>query len=114
MLKLRWASTAALSLAFLALAACSASASPLRQETPAETAEVGEVEQPAETGSTPLVQSAAEPVTADADQANAPTPADGAPTTLYKGIPTGQTAGGFYVLGETNAPITLTDYSDFL
>ena len=111
MLKLRWASTAALSLAFLALAACSASASPLRQETPAETAEV---EQPAETGSASLVQSAAEPVTADADQANASTPADGAPTTLYKGIPSGQTAGGFYVLGETNAPVTLTDYSDFL
>lgn len=114
MLKLRWASTTALSFAFLALAACSASASPLRQEAPAETAEVTEVEQPTETDSAPLAQFAVEPVTTEPVQADAPAPADSVPIALYKGIPTGQTEGGFYVLGETTAPIALTDYSDFL
>jgi hypothetical protein len=32
----------------------------------------------------------------------------------YKNIPTGVTSDGFYFLGNANAPITFTDYSDFL
>jgi hypothetical protein len=39
-------------------------------------------------------------------------PAEEAP--LYKGIPHGVTADGFYYLGEADAPATMTDYSDFL
>lgn len=32
----------------------------------------------------------------------------------YKNIPAGVTSDGFYFLGNANAPVTLTDYSDFL
>lgn len=33
---------------------------------------------------------------------------------LYNGIPHGVTPDGFYFLGNPAAPVTLTDYSDFL
>jgi hypothetical protein len=33
---------------------------------------------------------------------------------VYKGIEQGVTAEGFPYLGRADAPITLTDYSDFL
>ena len=32
----------------------------------------------------------------------------------YRGIAQSRTPDGFYVLGAPNAPVTLTDYSDFL
>jgi hypothetical protein len=33
---------------------------------------------------------------------------------LFKGIPTGQTPEGYPVLGSPTAPVSMTDYSDFL
>jgi hypothetical protein len=53
---------------------------------------------------------------------NAPTvaaPAVAAPAAaptlgLFDGVPHGVTPDGFYFLGQPNAPVTMTDYSDFL
>lgn len=48
-----------------------------------------------------------------APAASAPTVA--APTLgLFEGVPHGVTPEGFYFLGQPNAPVTMTDYSDFL
>jgi hypothetical protein len=33
---------------------------------------------------------------------------------LFDGVPHGVTPDGFYFLGQPNAPVTMTDYSDFL
>jgi hypothetical protein len=33
---------------------------------------------------------------------------------LFDGVPHGVTSDGFYFLGQPNAPVTMTDYSDFL
>ena len=41
-----------------------------------------------------------------------PAPAAAAPS--YKGVPVGRLPEGFYTLGAPEAPVTLTDYSDFL
>ena len=47
--------------------------------------------------------------------AGAPSPAGPAPVgPEYKGIPTSRNADGFHVLGAPEAPVTITDYSDFL
>ena len=40
--------------------------------------------------------------------------ADAQPVALFDGIPHGLTADGFPFLGAADAPVTLTDYSDFL
>ena len=45
-----------------------------------------------------------------------PPPPDAAPAAgpQYKGIPVSRTQDGFYALGAPEAPVTITDYSDFL
>ena len=44
-----------------------------------------------------------------------PVPAGASPASLhYKGIAASRTAEGFFILGAADAPVTLTDYSDFL
>ena len=63
------------------------------------------------------------PTTADTAPATQPTAAAPAPTaavaseapagTPYNGVPQGLTADGFPFLGAANAPVTLTDHSDF-
>ena len=60
-------------------------------------------------------------VTAPAPQPTAPPPAptstgpSAAPeATLYRGVAQGLTSEGFPFLGAADAPVTLTDYSDFL
>ncbi len=65
----------------------------------------------------------AAPTTADTAPATQPTAAAPAPTaatpgeapagTLYNGVPQGLTAEGFPFLGAANAPVTMTEYSDF-
>ena len=43
------------------------------------------------------------------------TPAAAGPATfLYKDIAASRAADGFFALGAADAPVTLTDYSDFL
>ena len=66
----------------------------------------------------------AAPTTAVTQPAPQPTAAPSAPTTtgpsagpegtLYKGVAQGLTAEGFPFLGAAEAPVTLTDHSDFL
>ncbi len=65
----------------------------------------------------------AAPTTADTAPATQPTAAPPAPTaaapseaqagTPYNGVPQGLTPEGFPFLGAANAPVTLTDHSDF-
>ena len=65
----------------------------------------------------------AAPTTADTAPATQPTAAAPAPTaaapgeapagTPYNGVAQGLTAEGFPFLGAANAPVTLTEYSDF-
>ena len=56
-------------------------------------------------------------VTAPAPQPTAASPATSPPApaaTLYKGVAQGLTSEGFPFLGAADAPVTLTDHSDFL
>jgi len=59
------------------------------------------------------------PQTAQASAASAqptatPAASAAAGASKYAGIPQGKTADGYYVLGDPNAPVVLTHYSDFL
>ena len=67
---------------------------------------------PGQSGSapTPAASPAATKVAAPAEAAPAAKAND---TSLYAGIQQGQTAEGYRVLGEANAPVTLVMYSDF-
>ena len=47
--------------------------------------------------------------------ATTPTASQPAPaTTSYGTLPTSRTPEGYHVLGKTDAPVTITHYSDFL
>lgn len=54
------------------------------------------------------------PVRANADHARPPAQATPTPAALYQGLPAGFTAEGHPMLGDPAAPLTLTEFSDFL
>lgn len=60
----------------------------------------------------PPTQAPAQP--AQSNQVIAPTATVAPAFPSYKGILHGVTPQGFFFLGDPNAPVTLTDYSDFL
>ncbi|MCW1970059.1 MAG: hypothetical protein KIH69_018260 [Anaerolineae bacterium] len=113
----------------LGLMACSAAAPVATSTPPILTATAPAMTQPQATAS--IAPSVAPLATAIATTASAPSTRTPVPATAqasasataikpsiveasYKNIPAGITSDGFYFLGHANAPVTLTDYSDFL
>jgi hypothetical protein len=54
------------------------------------------------------------PSAASAQPTATPAASAAAGASKYAGIPQSKTADGYYVLGDPNAPVVLTHYSDFL
>jgi hypothetical protein len=100
------------------LAACGAQQpSPTREPTLAPApAQITTLQPPAATAiPTPTVAQLEAPALTQAATEAPLLPSATAPALpLYNGIPHGVTPDGFFFLGVPDAPVTLTDYSDFL